>query len=446
MSNSDWQNVQLGDVAQELTVGYVGSMTKEYVESGIPFLRSKNVEPFNIKWEDMRYIGRNFHKKIKKSSLSPGDVVIVRTGKPGSAAIIPEWLKEANCSDLVIVRPGNDLDARFLVYYLNSLASHHINSHLVGAVQQHFNVGSARTLRLKLPPLPEQKAIASILSSLDDKIELNQQMNQTLEAMARAIFKSWFVDFDPVRAKMAGKQPVGMDAATANLFPDSFEESALGLIPKGWEVIKLEKLIDIKHGYAFKGEFFSTEPQGDILLTPGNFAIGGGFKEDKFKYYVGEVPDEYILQEGDLLVTMTDLSKASDTLGYPAFIPPEKEYRYLHNQRLGKIIFKSHIPVTNLYLYYLLRTDAYRHEVLASATGTTVKHTSPNRIQAFEFPFPNNNLAFKFDSLVKPFYQKHSYNNLQSETLANIRDTLLPKLMSGEIRVKEAETIIEEVT
>ena len=155
---------------------------------------------------------------------------------------------------------------------------------------------------LPVPPLDEQKAIAHILGTLDDKIELNQQMNRTLEAIARAIFKSWFVDFDPVRAKMDGRQPAGMDAATADLFPDSFEDSPLGKIPKGWKVTALGDLVDIKHGYAFKGEFFRTEPPGEILLTPGNFAIGGGFKDDKFKYYVGEVLKDFVLDEGDLLL------------------------------------------------------------------------------------------------------------------------------------------------
>jgi type I restriction enzyme S subunit len=299
---------------------------------------------------------------------------------------------------------------------------------------------------LPVPPLDEQKAIAHILGTLDDKIELNQQMNRTLEAIARAIFKSWFVDFDPVRAKMDGRQPAGMDAATADLFPDSFEDSPLGKIPKGWKVTALGDLVDIKHGYAFKGEFFRTEPPGEILLTPGNFAIGGGFKDDKFKYYVGEVLKDFVLDEGDLLVTMTDLSKAGDTLGYPALIPALREGRYLHNQRLGKVTIKPGIPISKLHLYYLLRTDAYRHEVLASATGTTVKHTSPDRIKAFEFPFVANPISLIFEKLLFPLHEKINSNQEEALTLATIRDTLLPKLMSGEISVKEAEKLLIAAT
>ncbi len=436
MSNSDWQNVQLGDVAQELTVGYVGSMTKEYVESGIPFLRSKNVEPFNIKWEDMRYIGGNFHKKIKKSSLSPGDVVIVRTGKPGSAAIIPEWLKEANCSDLVIVRPGNDLDARFLVYYLNSLASHHINSHLVGAVQQHFNVGSARTLRLKLPPLPEQKAIASILSSLDDKIELNQQMNQTLEAMARAIFKSWFVDFDPVRAKMAGKQPMGMDAATANLFPDSFEESALGLIPKGWRVGVFSDLVNILSGGTPKtsnSEYWNGNIKWFSVKDAPNPSDVFVVETEKRITQLGvEKSATQILQEGVTIIT------ARGTVGKLALIGSEMAM----NQSCFGIQGKN--KNTDYFTYFNLYSVIY--ELQCKSHGSVFDTINRQTFQVIQSIIPQTIVMQEFDDKIDPIMKKIKHNLYESRTLANIRDTLLPKLMSGEIRVKEAETIIEEVT
>jgi len=156
-----------------------------------------------------------------------------------------------------------------------------------------------------------------------------------------------------------------------------------------WRDVKLGDLIDIKHGYAFKGSFFRDEPRGDILLTPGNFAVGGGFKGDKLKYYDGSVPDDFILREGDLLVTMTDLSKQSDTLGYPALVPASSEgRRYLHNQRLGRVVSKHNADTDLRYIYYVMCSDAYRNEVLASSTGTAVKHTSPGRIKQFRFRLP----------------------------------------------------------
>lgn len=141
------------------------------------------------------------------------------------------------------------------------------------------------------------------------------------------------------------------------------------MVVSEWHIYKLGSLIDIKHGFAFKSECFSDDPTDDILLTPGNFVIGGGFKYDKLKYYKGEAPPEFILQPGNLLVTMTDLSKQLDTLGYPAFVPDTPGKRYLHNQRLGLVQIRPEAPVTKRFLYYLMCSREYRHEVIASATG-----------------------------------------------------------------------------
>jgi type I restriction enzyme S subunit len=156
-----------------------------------------------------------------------------------------------------------------------------------------------------------------------------------------------------------------------------------------WKTYKLDNLIDVKHGYAFKGEFFSDNPTNDILLTPGNFKIGGGFKADKLKYYTGDVPEDYVLKEGDILITMTDLSKAGDTLGYSAKIPSHNKIRYLHNQRLGLVKFKTD-DIDENYLYWVLRTQPYQYYIVGSATGSTVKHTSPTRICSYQFEAPSD--------------------------------------------------------
>ena len=155
-----------------------------------------------------------------------------------------------------------------------------------------------------------------------------------------------------------------------------------------WEDTTLADVMEVKHGFAFPGESIRDEPPGEVLLTPGNFAIGGGFKGDKFKYFDGEVPADYVLSEGDLIVTMTDLSKQADTLGFPAIVPQNRGPCYLHNQRLGKVLIKDGAKLDKGFLFYLLCTAEYRHEVLASATGTTVKHTSPGRILAHKAKLP----------------------------------------------------------
>jgi type I restriction enzyme S subunit len=153
-----------------------------------------------------------------------------------------------------------------------------------------------------------------------------------------------------------------------------------------WTPHRLADLIDIKHGFAFKGEHFDEDPDGPILVTPGNFAIGGGFKETKPKSYSGPIPDGFTLCEGDLVVTMTDLSKAADTLGYAGMIPGGK--RYLHNQRIGKVSILDSRQVQKGFLHYALRTESYRQHVVGGATGTTVKHTSPTRIRQYVISLP----------------------------------------------------------
>ncbi|WP_081080581.1 restriction endonuclease subunit S [Burkholderia cepacia] len=153
--------------------------------------------------------------------------------------------------------------------------------------------------------------------------------------------------------------------------------------------VKLAELIRIKHGFAFKGEHFVDEPTPHVLVTPGNFAIGGGFQETKLKFYRGPVPEEYVLRAGDLVVTMTDLSRAADTLGYAALIPNDQKRTFLHNQRIGLVEVTQPAKVSRRWLHFLMRSAEYRAWVVGSATGSTVKHTSPSRICDYEFDLPD---------------------------------------------------------
>lgn len=155
-----------------------------------------------------------------------------------------------------------------------------------------------------------------------------------------------------------------------------------------WPEVKLDDVAAIKHGFAFKGEYFSDEPQTFVLLTPGNFSIGGGFQSGKPKYYAGPVPNDYVLVPGDLVVTMTDLSKATDTLGFAARVPKTPNTIYLHNQRTGLVTVRDMTAVRPEWLHYLMRSQPYRSWVVGSASGTTVKHTSPSRIGAYTFGLP----------------------------------------------------------
>jgi len=185
-----------------------------------------------------------------------------------------------------------------------------------------------------------------------------------------------------------------------------------------WQEVKLGDLVKIKHGYAFKGEFISEIQNDHLLLTPGNFEIGGGFKSlNKPKYFHGEYPSDYILNSGDLIVTMTDLSKQGDTLGYGALVPNDKTKKYLHNQRLGKVeILKTDI-IDKAYLHWLLRSPLYRNEVLASYTGSAVKHTSPTKICAFTFHCPQLYEQKSIAEILDSLDQKIELNQRMNETL-----------------------------
>jgi len=190
-----------------------------------------------------------------------------------------------------------------------------------------------------------------------------------------------------------------------------------------WPLHTLSEFVDIKHGFAFKGEFFKSEETNDYLLTPGNFAIGGGFKNDKFKYYDGFVPEDYILDEGDLVVTMTDLSVQADTLGYSAIVPAIDGKRLLHNQRVGLVQIKTD-EIDKTFLYFLLRSREYRNHVLSGVTGTTVKHTSPRKITSFEFRKPPIDVQIAIGKHLLVLEQKIELNRQTNQTLEQIAQAI----------------------
>lgn len=182
-----------------------------------------------------------------------------------------------------------------------------------------------------------------------------------------------------------------------------------------WPLVELGEFIRIKHGFAFAGEYFSDDTPGDILVTPGNFAVGGGFQSGKAKYYHGPVPDGYVLEPGSVIVTMTDLSKAGDTLGYSARVPSTLR-RLLHNQRVGLVEIVSD-RVLLAFVHWLLRTPAYRNEVLASATGSTVRHTSPSRIEAFRFRLPPVKSQQAISEILDALEEKIDLNQRMNQNL-----------------------------
>ena len=461
----DWPLVKLDELANEITVGFVGSMTHEYVDKGVPFFRSKNISEYEIEWYDIRYISPAFHRRLKKSVLRPGDVAIVRTGKPGTACVIPDSVDEANCSDIVIVRVNNDkLSAHYLCYFMNSVASHQVSSHLVGAVQQHFNVASAKTIKIPLPKRDEQEEIVKILKALDDKRKINHKINQTLEAMAQAIFKSWFVDFEPVKAKIAaiesGEDAEGVTRAamrtisgktdeeldqfqveqpehytqlktTAELFPAAMQDSELGEVPEGWEVKPLGNYLVVKRGGSPRPIKDFIVPSGlpwvkiaDATAQPSPFL----FKTKEFIKPEG-LKKTVLLKKGSLILSN------SATPGLPKFLELNA---CIHD---GWLHFPKKKLYSDVYLYHLFLE--LRTKLVAQGNGSVFTNLKTDILRNQVVVAPPKEIINKFDDSVVLIFEKLKESCVEINLLSQLRDTLLPVLLSGELSVDVSDFVEE---
>jgi type I restriction enzyme S subunit len=266
-------------------------------------------------------------------------------------------------------------------------------------------------LEIDIPPLPTQKAIAHILGTLDDKIELNRRMNATLEAMARALFQSWFVDFDPVRAKFDGRPPAALDPATAALFPDSFDETAIGHIPHGWEVKTLGEVIELAYGKPLKAE---DRKNGPVCVYGANGPVG--WHDEKLVSGPGIVvgrkgnPGVVTWAHGDFYPIDTTF-----------YVEPKGDCRSLY------------------FLYYALSL----HNLANLSADSAVPGLNRNHAYMSKQVIPSQPVLEAFDSQIAPIFAAIQANENQSRTLATLRDTLLPKLLSGELSVAGLESKVE---
>ncbi|MBN8595824.1 MAG: restriction endonuclease subunit S [Anaerolineae bacterium] len=324
-------------------------------------------------------------------------------------------------------------DVHFVEFMFRQLKQR-IQLEASGSVQDNINLATFDRLYFPLPPLPEQREIAHILAAFDDKIDLNRRMNAALEATARALFQSWFVDFDPVRAKAEGRAPEGMDAATAALFPDSFEDSALGPIPSGWRVAPLSEHIEAVRGLSYKGSGLTDAAGGLPMHNLNSVYEGGGYKYEGMKYYSGEYQERHLAKAGDLIVTNTEQGHDLLLIGYPALIPT----RYpigLFSHHLYRVRPLAYSPITLPYVYFLLKTNYFHDIVSGYANGTTVNMLHVNGLQRPLIVIPPAAVLARFDDLVLPMLQKQESSHSENERLAKTRDAMLPHLISGELRV-----------
>jgi type I restriction enzyme S subunit len=341
-----------------------------------------------------------------------------------------------------------------------------INSSKTGSAQAGANAKVLGLFPLTLPPLAEQKAIAAVLGALDDKIELNRRMSATLEAMARVLFQSWFIDFDPVRrnmdrnqsstrpsghpspsgrragdegasgldfdpvrAKLDGRQPVGMDATTASLFPEHLEDSPLGHIPKGWTAKPLPEAIEVNPRRMLRGGTIAPYLDMKNLPTQGHSAE---------EVIDREFSSGTKFQNGDTLLSRITPCLENGKTGYVDF---------LEDGQVGwgsteYIVLAPKPPLPPQFGYLLARSDALRTHAIQNMTGTSGRQRVPSEcFNTFWLAVPPPNIAERFDELTAPLMAKIKTNSTESRTLATLRDTLLPKLLSGELSVKTIQSL-----
>jgi type I restriction enzyme S subunit len=418
-----WPVTQLSDLTEaETPVTYGVVKPGDEDTEGVLFIRGGDIADGRILTGQLRTISNEISRQYKRTLLRGGEILMSLVGNPGQVAIVPESLRGANIArQAALIRLRPDVDTRFVRYFLGSYVGQEaLRAHSRGSVQQVINLRDLKTVGIPTPPLPEQRFIAHILGTLDDKIELNRRMNETLEAMARALFKSWFVDFDPVRAKA----------------DQNFEDSEIGQIPKGWRVRPVGDLAEIVGGSTPSTKDPSYWEGGTHQwVTPkdlSTLAVPVLLDTER------RITDAGLGQiSSGLLPTGTVLLSSRAPIGYLAVA----EVPVALNQ--GFIAMKPKHGISNLFL--LLWARHAHDEIVSRANGSTFLEISKSNFRPIPIAAPPDETMDAFDKIARPLYQRIVMCARECLTLAHMRDTLLPKLISGELRVKDAERQVEAV-
>ncbi len=425
---SEWIECTLADVCSSIDYGFTASATIH--NTGLKFLRITDIVTGHIDWSNVPYVDAD-SKATAKYRLNNGDIVIARTGaSTGSSTYVMDPPTALFASYLVRLKIRSEFDPRYVAYYLRSDQFWTFIQGVLGdkSAQPNASASTMTSAPFRAPrTIDEQRAIAHILGTLDDKIELNRRMNETLEAMARAIFKSWFVDFDPVRAKAEGR-PTGLPDEIAALFPDSFEESELGEIPRGWGVgtigdigsqsrigVKPEEIEPTEH-------YIALEHMPKRSISFWNWENSNNITSGKFRFKKNDILfgklRPYFHKVG---VAAIDGICSTDIV----VVIPRKEQCY--GILLGHLSSDAFVAYTN-----------------ASSTGTKMPRTSWKDMSRYPITIPDHLISLYFNEIITNIVQKLHSNIYESKSLTALRDTLLPKLISGELPIPDAEKFIEE--
>ncbi len=393
---SVWSEVKLKTLCEKVTVGHVGSMAKEYVNEGIPFLRSLNIKPYYLDFNNLMFIDSRFHEKLKKSALKPGDVAIVRTGYPGTACVIPENLGDANCSDLVIVRPGRNLNPHFLAAIFNSsFGQSLVAGNTVGAAQQHFNITVAKELIFIFPVKDVQDKIAAILSAYDDLIENNKRRISLLEKMAEEIYREWFVRFRFPGYKNA-----------------EFEKG----VPKGWEKVVFSNICKFEKGKNPDEVLDEMKDEAEIYINMQTIT-GKGLS------YAVPQRNSVHCNVGDIIMLM-DGSRSGLV------------FRSNKNGIVGSTmsVIRTDESLKNYVYEYL---EAMNEAIIFNNTGSAIPHANKDYINRMLVYIPSNeSLIVQFNQYYSSIYSMIENLRLQASQLEMTKTMLLPRLISGKLSVE----------
>jgi type I restriction enzyme S subunit len=439
------ENFLLEDLAAPVKNAIVGGpfgsnlVSKDYVESGIPVIRGQNM---GEKWVSGSFVFVSPEKagQLEQNKARPGDVVFTQRGTLGQVSIVPaspyaEYV--VSQSQMKITLDPNKADAGFIYYLFKS--EHQLRYILNSAIQTgvpHTNLGILRKTPVTVPSLKAQKSIAGVLCALDDRITLLRETNATLQAIAQALFKSWFVDFDPVRAKAEGLEPEGMDAATGALFPDSFEESELGLVPRGWFVKPIGDAVEcIGGGTPNTKDPSYWEPAEHAWTTPKDLS---GLQSPVLLNTERKLSTLGLAKvSSGLLPAGTLLLSSRAPIGYLAIA----QMPIAVNQ--GYIAIPSGGDLSPLYMLFWCRQNM--EGIKARANGSTFMEISKKAFRPIPALVPSANVLAAFANVAEPLFERLIKNERQAQILTQLRDTLLPRLISGQLRLLETEACIENM-
>ena len=401
----EWKEYKLGDVC-DFQEGYVNPPqgNPEYFDGDIKWLRATDLNDGFV-YSTTRTLTHLGFKSARKSAIlfKPGTIAISKSGTIGRLGILQDYM----CGNRAVINiiPHHTVNTYFVFCVLRSY-QRYFPSMAVGSVQKNLYISILEDLKINLPDLETQKRIVSVLKSLDDKIEVNRRINDNLEQQAQALFKSWFVDFEPFK-------------------DDEFVESELGMIPKGWRVGTIDDICCFESGFAFKSATYKQEGEYKLITIKN---VQDGYLDVNGLVSINEVPGKLpqycFLNIGDILLSLTG------NVGRCCFVDEEN---LLLNQRVAKL--KPRVGSNWGYIYTLFRNCAFKERVISIARGTAQANLSPVETSKLKIIVPSENTLEKFSQIINGYYHIMIINMIESRRLASLRDTLLPKLMSGELKV-----------